>query len=98
MFDEEEQKKQMAEHAGKELIRSLLDDSKELSNMSAYARSIIRKQKDHTCNRREPSKDLRVQYGIFGYDRMGAMYVWWLLEQLEKGNVIIKDEETQPKP
>jgi hypothetical protein len=87
----EEEKKEMAEHAGKELIRGLLDDSKELSNMSAYARLILRKQKDY-CHRHEPSKNLRVQYGIYGYDRMGALYVWWLLEQLEKGNVIIKED------
>jgi uncharacterized protein YcfL len=92
MFDEEEQKKEMAEAAGKELIRGLLDDSKELSNMSAYARSILRKQKDYSCTRNEPSKDLRVRYGLFGYDRLGASYVWWLLEQLEKGNVTIKED------
>lgn len=87
----EEEKKEIMEEAGKRLVWQLLDDSHELGNMGFYARSIIRKSKECDLLRKTPTKDLIIQYGI-KIDRGYVPFVWWLLQEFEKGNVIIKDD------
>lgn len=93
--DEKEEKKDIAEEVGKRLAWELLDASHDIHNMSAYARTIIRKQNDCSLLRINPSKELIVRYNI-NSQRGYINYVWWLLEQVEKGNVTIK-EDAQPK-
>ena len=87
----EEDKKEIAEEAGKRLVWDLLGASHELDNMSSYARSIIRKQDNCELYKIMPSKDLRLRYGI-NLDRGYINFVWWLLEEMEKGNVTIKED------
>lgn len=87
----EEDKRHIMEEAGKRLVWDMLNASEELNNMGHYARSIIRKQHDYVSFRNLPSKDLSVRYGI-NLQKGYTNYVWWLLEQLEKGNVTIKED------
>ena len=87
----EEEKKEVMEDAGKWLVWELLGDSREISDMSSDARSIIRKSEDCNLLRITPTKDLVVKYGI-NINRGYTPFVWWLLEQFEKGNVTIKDD------
>lgn len=87
----DEDKKEILEEAGKQMVWQLLDSYKDLKNMSAYARHVIRKQDDCSLLRREASKDLRVKYSI-PYENGYISVVWWLLEQWEKGNIIIKED------
>lgn len=91
----EEEKKEIAEEAGKRLIWDLLDAKRELSNMSSYARHVIREQHNCSLLRIGPSKDLRVKYNISdgGYKN----FIWWILEEIEKGNIKIK-QDVQPEP
>lgn len=91
----DEEKKEIAEEAGKRLIWDMLDASHELSNMGGYVRSIIRKQENCELLRITPTKDLIFKYGI-SLNRGYTTTVWWLLEQWEKGNITIK-EDAQPK-
>lgn len=86
----EEYKREIAQEAGKRLIWDMLDASHELHNMAGYTRSIIRKI-DIDSLRKMPSKDLMIRYGL-NMNRGYTNYVWWLLEQLEKGNVTIKED------
>jgi len=89
-MDELEDKTRIAEEIGKRVAWDLLDASKDMDNLSSYTRSVIIKQ---SCDwlRKAPSKDLIVKYGI-RLNRGYLSVVWWLLEELEKGNIIIKDD------
>lgn len=91
----DEEKKEIAEEAGKRLIWDLLGSSEQLHNLSSYARLVTRKAEDCRLYRIMPSKDLIVRYGI-SYDVGYISFVWWLLEQFEKGNITIKKDEIQP--
>ena len=87
----DEERKEIAEMIGKKVAWQLLDASKNMENLSSYTRSVIRKMNDCDLLRKVPSKDLRIKYGIpidWGYIQV----VWWLLEELEKGNVTIKED------
>lgn len=95
-FNPEERQKEVAEQIGKHLAWELLDAYKEVKNLRAYTRAVIRKQDDCSLLRREPSKDLRVKYAI-PYDGGFTSVIWWLLEQWEKGNITIKEDELRPK-
>lgn len=90
----EEEKRDIAEEAGKRLIWDLLDSSKELSNMSSYARHIIRKQESCNLYKIGPSKELFIKYGL-SMDGGYKNFVWWLLEQVEKGNIKIEVSNAQ---
>ena len=90
----DEEKKEIAEEAGKRLIWDLLDAKNELSNMSSYARHIIRKQDSCKLYKIGPSKELLVKYGL-SMDGGYKNFVWWLLEQVEKGNIKIEGSNAQ---
>jgi len=90
-MDELEDKTRIAEEIGKRVAWDLLDASKDMDNLSAYTRSVIRKNNSCDLLRKAPSKDLIIKYGI-RLDRGYLSFVWWLLEELEKGNVTIKSD------
>lgn len=91
----DEDKKEIIEEAGKRLIWDMLDKSREYANMGSYARQIIRKQENCNLLRIAPSKDLRIKYGL-SFSGGYTDFVWWVLEEIEKGNITIKPD-VQPE-
>lgn len=83
--------KEIAGEAAKHLVWDLMGASKELSNMSSYARFVIRKQNDISLLRKQPSKELRVRYNI-SLDGGYKNFVWWLLEEIENGNIKLRED------